>query len=343
MLLFQRMFLATLIFFFPDVREAVVFQKEVFLLFEDRVQRLELTAVGKLISKLFHAESYILCAKVATAFHTTVAKRSSRPYVSTAMIAELKEQVQKENETELLESLDNLHKCMPEDDDTTHSVAEPSFDKLESGIYMMRQRSLSEVITDAEDEQCSRKIQDESSHETRDAATVEPIEINPEPTIDIETPKTDTEETMKNDSKEESLCTDVQKLPRRESSESLLSFTSLSSNELVFGSPAFGEHTDKNVSFLVRFHAGRCEIAILISFSFLRQTLNQFLPSGQSQHPREEERKRKWSTLTWEETHIQVRIFHCFSPNKSFPRNVKDVFRSNVPVSKSMLSVLLLQ
>ena len=221
-----------------DIQKAITYNHDIYLLFDNnKLQKLELISIAKLVSKLYQSHNHHLCAKVAVAFHSTVVQLKSRRYVPISMLADLKHQIEAEKETELARQVDRLledAELIAEDkdrmSDTTSERSKVTFDRLESGIYVLRQRTESEGSANADiktspafnDQDQPVIIKDESDNLTnqkeRKAEDCERI-----PTIEQQ--KTTQEDVIGTEGS----------LSRHQSPESLVSLNSMSSSELMFG------------------------------------------------------------------------------------------------------------
>ena len=231
-----------------DIQKAVTYNHDIYLLFDNnRIQKLELISIAKLVSKLYQSHNHHLCAKVAVAFHSTVVQLNSRRYVPVSMLADLKHQIEAEKDIELTRQIDRLLEDAESVADTISEKSKITFDKLESGIYVLRQRTESETsaIPDIKispafngqdqplilkDERDNVDIQKERN--TEDCERIPIIELR----------KTTEEDAI---STEESLS-------RHQSSESLVSLNSMSSNELMFGIPTVGSCQYFKAEYLLR-------------------------------------------------------------------------------------------
>ena len=227
-----------------DIQKAITYNRDIYLLFDNnKLQKLELISIAKLVSKLYQSHNHHLCAKVAVAFHSTVVQLKSRRYVPISMLADLKHQIEAEKETELtrqvyrlLEDAELIAEDKDRMSDTTSERSKVTFDRLESGIYVLRQRTESEGSANADiktspafnDQDQPVIIKDEgdniiTNQKERKAEDCERI-----PTIELK--KTTEEDVIETEGS----------LPRHQSSESLVSLNSMSSSELMFGTPNVG-------------------------------------------------------------------------------------------------------
>lgn len=233
----------TCILFLADILKAAVYKRSIFLLFDNnKIQQLELMPVAKLVSKLFTLRYHALCAKVITAFHSTMIDAKCRRYVPVSMITQLKQELLNETETELASSLDDLLQkieVLPEDEpmDFAERRNKVSFDKLKSGIYMLRQRTESETYgNEGSTTSAEQSNNNEVSVHNTECVIAESQESEP-----VETKCEDLLSTPTKSQEEDNQSRDSSNLSRHQSSESLVSSNSLSSNELVFGKPTIGK------------------------------------------------------------------------------------------------------
>ena len=242
------------VMFVLDIQKAVTYKQEILLLFDNnKIQRLELVPVAKLVSKLFHTHNYNLCARVATFFHSTLTGTNCRRYVPVSLITDLKQQIQSENDSELASKLEHLLQNVKAEQEENESTSDSgsqrskvSFDKLESGIYVLRQRSESEMSASAENDIPTHQEENEGTStnmqgDNNDLIVEykrEPVEI---PTIEFMAPKDDSSEHQTRAVEEDSVSRESSSLSRHQSTECLVSLNGLSSNELVFGPPNIGK------------------------------------------------------------------------------------------------------
>ncbi len=239
---------------FSGIQEAVVHKRDVFLLFEGQIQKLELLPVGKVVTQLFNMQSYSLCATVAAAFSDTLLTPSSRLYVPPSLLTDLKERMEQENEVELAQRIDNVVKSVVDSEMSLPSGGSTvSFNKLQSGIYVLRQRSVSEVLAEAEQRQQRFSTNDtdqELAHSMPEDAelcrnsSTEVCTADEEVLCDgeraaVEGCDTNTET---EDHDQDVRISRESTLSSYDSSESLVSVTSLSSNECTLGESAVGEY-----------------------------------------------------------------------------------------------------
>ena len=236
-----------------DIQKAVISKQDIFLLFDkNKIRRLELVPIAKLVSKLFHLHSYNLCARVAIAFHSTLVETHCRRHVPVSLIVDLKQQLQAENDTELASKLDNLllnvkpvSEEIESNSDSASHRSKASFDKLESGIYVLRQRSESEVSANADRDDTSGLNVQEKNRATDGDNNGLDVEYKREhkemPTVELKEVKDDSSENQSVAKEEDNVSRESSSLSRHQSTESLASLNSLSSNELVFGTPNLGE------------------------------------------------------------------------------------------------------
>ena len=168
------------------------------------------------------------------------------------MLADLKHQIEAEKEIELTKQIDRLledAESVAEDrmSDTISEKSKITFDKLESGIYVLRQRTESETSANPDIKMSPAfNVQDQPLilKDERDNVDI-PKERNTEdceriPIIELR--KTTEEDAI---STEESLS-------RYQSSESLVSLNSMSSSELMFGIPTVGSCQYFKAEYLLR-------------------------------------------------------------------------------------------
>ena len=210
-----------------DIEKAATYNNDIYLLFKDNeIRRFELASIAKLISKLYQCQRYILSAMITVAFQSTIAQISCRRYVPLSILADLKQQIEGENHNELATRIANILDTVEVSGDGEMVCIEDrksttTFDKLETGIYVLRQRTESEagdsdintsLVINNQDNTLPNE--DEKNNTTSDTGLK--LGINAE------------EDTRKNN------------LSRQQSSESLVSLNSTSSNELVFGPASVG-------------------------------------------------------------------------------------------------------
>ncbi len=158
------------------------YKREVYFLHENNhIRKFELTPVAKLVSKLFHLQKYVLCAQVAICCHGTITAARSRRHIPVSMITDLKVHLSAADKHDLAELTEHLLEKLKipshvsEDDkssigSTSHKSIS-SFDKLESGIYMIRHRA------DSGNSDCETRNLEALSDHNQDSSSVDTMSL----------------------------------------------------------------------------------------------------------------------------------------------------------------------
>ncbi len=168
--------------FVTDIQDVAFYKREMYFLHENNnIKKYELSPVAKLVSKLFHLQKYVLCAQIANCCHSTVTAAKSRRQIPVSMITDLKVHLSADNNQDLAELTETLLEKLEipahvsEDEkssvgSTSHKSGS-SFDKLESGIYVIRHR------TESGNSDCETRNSEALSDHTQDSSSVDTMSL----------------------------------------------------------------------------------------------------------------------------------------------------------------------